>query len=156
MSLIHKLAYFPFKMDLHVILLYRASRFCMLKVPVVGNLISKMFRHFLRCYASCDISPKAIISYDLKLPHPIGIVIGDGVVIKSGVMIWQHVTLGSHGKKDEEMNYPVIESGVRIYNKATVIGGVTLGENAVIGAHSLVLINVPDNKTAVGAPARII
>jgi serine O-acetyltransferase len=128
----------------------------MLNIPFFGNLLSKIFRHLNRCYASCDISPKAIIAKDLKLPHPIGIVIGDGVVIKNNVMIWQHVTLGSHGKKGATMEYPVVEPGSKIYNKATVIGGIHIGQNSTIGAHSLVLIDVPDNATAAGTPARIL
>ena len=153
---ISRIVYFPINMNKHVILLYRISRFSMLKIPIAGNVLSIMFRHILRSYASCDISPKALISKDLKLPHPIGIVIGDGVVIKPKVMIWQHVTLGSHGKKGYPLEYPIIESGTRIYNKATILGGVRIGENSVVGAHSLVMIDVPDNATAVGIPAKVI
>lgn len=59
----------------------------------------------------------------MKLPHPIGIVIGDGVIIKDNVMVFQQVTFGSHGRKEKEMRYPIIESGVKIYAGAKIIGG---------------------------------
>jgi len=89
------------------------------------------------------------------MPHPIGVIIGDGVVIKDNVMIFQQVTLGSHGKRTEEMRYPVIESGVKIYAGAKIIGGVTIGENAIIGANSVVNVDVPAGATAVGIPCKI-
>ena len=92
----------------------------------------------------------------MKLPHPIGIVIGDGVVVKDDVMIFQHVTLGSHGKNKKEMQYPTVESGVIIYPGVKIIGGVTIGENAIIGANSVVNIDVPANSTAVGVPCKIL
>lgn len=105
---------------------------------------------------NCDISYNARIGKNLKMPHPIGIVIGDGVVIKDNVMIFQQVTFGSHGKKGEKMKYPVIESGVKIYAGAKIIGGITIGENAIIGANSVVNIDIPANTTAVGIPCKIL
>jgi len=105
---------------------------------------------------NCYISYNADIGKNLRMPHPIGIVIGDGVVIKDNVMVFQQVTFGSHGKKDEKMQYPIIESGVRIYAGAKIIGGVKIGENAVVGANSVVNIDVPANTTAVGIPCKIL
>jgi len=104
----------------------------------------------------CDFSYKAKIGKNLRLPHPFGIVIGDGAVIKDNVTIFQQVTLGSHGKKDQEMKYPVIETGAKIYAGAKIIGGVTVGRDAIVGANSVVNIDVPPGATAVGIPCRII
>jgi serine O-acetyltransferase len=106
---------------------------------------------------SCDISYNAHIGSGLKMPHPIGIVIGEGVVIRNDVMIFQQVTLGSHGKKESaSMEYPIVESGVKIFTGAKIIGGITIGANAIIGANSVVNINVPSDAVAVGIPCRII
>jgi serine O-acetyltransferase len=105
---------------------------------------------------NCDFSYNSIIGKNLKMPHPIGVVIGDGVVIKNNVTVFQQVTFGSHGKKSIELAYPVIEDGVKIYAGAKIIGGITIGENAVIGANSVVNIDVPPNTVAVGIPCRII
>jgi len=144
-----------FSMNAHVIGLYRVMHFLHTRVPRSGFLVQAI-RHFMRIYSSCDISPKAVIGMNFKMPHPLCVVIGDGVVVGDDVKIWQQVTLGSHGKKGHEMSYPVIENGARIYVGSTIIGGVTVGENALIGAHSLVLADVPAGKTAVGSPAKVL
>ncbi len=104
---------------------------------------------------NCDISYNSKIGKNLRLPHPIGIVIGDGVVIKNNVMIFQQVTFGSHGKKGSEKTYPIIENGVKIFAGAKIIGGITIGENAIVGANAVVNISVPPNSIAVGIPCRI-
>ena len=105
---------------------------------------------------SCDISYRSKIGKKLSLPHPIGVVIGDDVVIKDNVIIFQQVTLGSHGRKGETFSYPIIEDNVKIYAGAKIIGGVRIGENSVIGANTVVNIDVPSNSTAVGIPCRIL
>lgn len=118
--------------------------------------ISNYFKSRLITKRNCDISYNAIIGKNLKLPHPIGIVIGDGVIIKDNVMVFQQVTFGSHGRKEKEMRYPIIESGVKIYAGAKIIGGIIIGENAIIGANAVVNIDVPANAMAVGIPCKII
>lgn len=135
-------------------LLYRMSRYCYLSVSFLGPTLSLALRHLMRIYSGCDISPKAQISTDLKLPHPLGVVIGDGVVVKDRVMIWQHVTLGSHGKVGENLVYPIVDSGARIYAKASIIGDVNIGKDSIIGAHALVLNDVPSGMVAMGVPAK--
>lgn len=136
--------------------LYRASRFCYLKLPYIGSALALCIRHFMRFYTGCDLSPMAIIEVGVKFPHPLGIVIGDGVHIKSGAKLWQQVTIGSHGKAGEEMAYPLIESDVRIYAKASVIGAVHVCDCAIVGAHSLVLEDVPAHGIVVGVPAKLL
>jgi serine O-acetyltransferase len=123
----------------------------------------KLFRfttHYLRykqvTKRCCLISFKAKIGKNVKFQHPIGVVIGDGVEIMDNVRIWQQVTLGSHGKKGEPLQYPVIKSGVKIFAGAKIIGGVCINENSVIGANAVVNIDVPANSIAVGIPAKII
>ena len=105
---------------------------------------------------SCDISYKAQIGKNISFPHPIGIVIGEGSVIEDNVMIWQNVTIGSHGKKDKEMTYPVIRSGVKLYSGCQLLGSIEIGRNAKVGAGSIVLIDVPEDRVAVGVPAQVL
>lgn len=152
----HRIIQVLFSLDMHVMFLYRCSRFCYLRVPLLGNSFSVIIRHLLRVYAGCEIAPTAVIDPSVKFPHPMGIVIGDGARIDAGTKIWQQVTIGSHGKSGQQLQYPVIGKNVRIYAKASVLGGVRIGESAIIGAHSLVLCDVPDGKTAAGVPARIL
>ncbi len=106
---------------------------------------------------NCDISYNSFIGQNLRMPHPLGIVIGDGVIIDNNVMIFQQVTFGSHGKPEKnKKEYPHIKSGVKIFAGAKIIGGITIGENAVVGANSVVNIDVPANSVAVGIPCKII
>lgn len=105
---------------------------------------------------NCDISFFSIIGKGLKLAHPIGVVIGADVVIKNNVTIFQNVTLGSSGKIGKEKSYPTIEDNVIIYADSIIVGGVRIGENSVIGAKTLVNIDVPPNSLAVGIPCKII
>jgi serine O-acetyltransferase len=87
-------------------------------------------------------------------PHPIGIVIGKNVILGRDCTIYQNVTIGVGNNKKED--YPIIGNNVTIYAGAIVIGKVTVGDNAVIGAGCIVTKDVPENKIAVGSPMRII
>lgn len=104
----------------------------------------------------CHISYHSDLGRGIKFPHPLGIVIGEGVVIKDNVQIWQHVTLGSSGKKGEGLTYPTIQDGVKIYTGAVLLGKINVGANAVVGANSVVNTDVPENSVVAGIPAKII
>ncbi len=101
----------------------------------------------------CYLSPKAKIGKGLRLPHATGIVIGDGVEIGNFVTIYQHVTLGRKGTGD---SYPKIGNNVKIYAGACIIGGITVGDNAIIGANSVVTKDVEANTTVAGVPAKVL
>jgi serine O-acetyltransferase len=105
---------------------------------------------------NCDISYSASIGGGVKFPHPLSIVIGDFAKVGEGVMIWQNVTLGSSGRIGVGLKYPTIGEYSRIYAGAVIIGGVQIGQNAIIGANSVVRIDLPDNSVAAGAPARVV
>lgn len=75
-------------------------------------------------------------------------------MIGSGVTIYQGVTLGR--KSSQANDYPVVGDGVTIYAGATVIGGVKIGDGAIIGAHAVVQSDVPAGSVAVGIPARVV
>jgi serine O-acetyltransferase len=64
-------------------------------------------------------------------------------------------TLGSHGKPNEPLSYPVIENNVKIFAGAKVFGNIRIGENSIIGANAVVNKNVPPNSVAIGIPAKI-
>jgi len=105
----------------------------------------------------CDISYNAFLGKNLKFPHPLGIVIGNGVIIEDNVMVFQQVTFGSHGKHGVvTKDYPIIKSGVKIFSGAKIIGSVTIGERAIIGANAVVNIDVPSDSVAVGIPCKIL
>lgn len=67
--------------------------------------------------------------------------------------IWQNVTIG---KEKQGGTKPVIGNNVYIYTGAVVIGNITIGDNVIVGANSVVTKSVPNNCTVVGNPALII
>lgn len=91
---------------------------------------------------------------DVRFAHPASVVIGAGVVVEDGVTIFQNVTLGA--VSDGSARYPVIRRNATLYAGSTVIGGIEVGEGAIVGAHSLVLHDVAPGATVVGAPASVV
>jgi len=80
----------------------------------------------------------------------------NGVVIKDSVQIGSHCSIYSESTIDNTAGKVVLEKNCRIGSHSTILPNVTIGENSIIGAHSLVNSNIPDNVTAVGVPAKVI
>ena len=96
----------------------------------------------------CVISASSSIKGILNFPHPMGIVIGEGVYIGKNVTIYQNVTLGRKNKDISE--YPTIEDDVIIYCNSTIIGNVTIGKGAIVGCNSVVLRDVKPGEVVSG------
>ncbi|MCQ6558893.1 serine O-acetyltransferase EpsC [Paenibacillus mendelii] len=146
---------FFISLNFQVLFLYRHTRYLQHKSKL-HKLLVLVFSYISKIVFQCHISERARIGTNLKMPHPTGIVIGDDVLIGDNVTIYQQVTLGSHGKSGFERAYPIIEDNVVIYAGAKVIGNITIGRNAVIGANAVVIKDVPPNAVAVGVPAKTI
>ncbi len=104
-----------------------------------------------------DFVPGMTIGTGLILPHPVGLVMGNGVRIGNNVMLGQGVTVGVAEVAPTEVYddvLPTICDGVTILANATIVGGVRVGEGARVGANSLVVADVPDYAIVVGVPAR--
>lgn len=121
-----------------------------------GNLICARFiSNKLQKYG-VYIAPEAEIGVGCSLPHPVGIVIGSGVKIGKSAVIYQNVTIGGARKGDySNNNYPVIGDGVTIFAGAVIIGKIRIGNNCVIGANSVVNVDLPDGCLGAGVPAKI-
>ncbi len=95
-----------------------------------------------------------LLEQGTRFPHPIGIVITKDVVIGKNCFICQNVTIGKkHSVQDKP---PIIGDNVEIYANACIIGDVKIGDNAIIGAGSVVLDDVPAYAVVAGNPAKII
>jgi serine O-acetyltransferase len=106
---------------------------------------------------SCYLSDKATVGNNIKFPHPVGIVIGDGVFLSERVTIYQNVTLGAARVGDGVKGlYPRVGKDVVIFAGAIIIGNINIGDGAVIGANAVVTKDVPANVLAAGIPAKII
>lgn len=150
------LSSYLFSARFRVLLNHRIGKFFSKRNFFLFKQIAAWYKIRLITKRGCDISYNSFIGKNVKMPHPIGIVIGDGVIIKNNVKIFQQVTFGSHGKKGETLSYPTIEENATIYAGAKIIGSIVIGKNAVIGANSVVNIDVPANSLAVGIPCKIV
>ena len=97
-----------------------------------------------------------LLENNTKFPHPIGIVINKNAKIGKNCTIWQNVTIGDGFRDKNGSRYPIIGDNVEIFANAVIIGGITIGDNAVIGAGSVVVHDVPANAIVAGNPAKII
>ena len=79
-----------------------------------------------------------------------------GVVIEDEVQIGSHCSIYSVSTIDDTSGKVVLKRSSKIGSHSTVLPGVTVGANSIIGAHSLVSSDIPDNVVAVGVPAKVI
>jgi len=102
-----------------------------------------------------DIHPAVPIGRGIMIDHGTGIVIGETAVIGDNVSMLQGVTLGGTGKEDGD-RHPKIGNNVLLSAGAKVLGNIRIGNCSRVAAGSVVLQEVPPNKTVAGVPARIV
>jgi serine O-acetyltransferase len=117
--------------------------------------LARLVNHFSRLITAIDIHPGANIGGNFFIDHGF-VVIGETAVIGDNVTIYQCVTLGGTNPANgvAGKRHPTLEDGVIIGSGAQVLGPITVGANARIGANSVVTRDVPDGATMVGIPAR--
>lgn len=102
------------------------------------------------------IGIKELYKKRTKFPHPIGIVIGFKVDLGYDCIIYQNVTIGTKDTVNYlTANYPKIGNNVTIFPNTIIIGDITIGDNTIIGAGSVVLTDIPANSIAYGNPAKV-
>jgi len=136
---------------LHALIFYRISNLLFkLGVPFLPRMISQIGRFF----TGIEIHPGATIGENLFIDHGMGVVVGETAVIGDNVTIYQGVTLGGTGK-EKGKRHPSVGNNVVIGTGAKVLGNITIGDNAYIGANAVVIKDVPANSTIVGVPGRV-
>lgn len=137
---------------LHAILFHRvAHALYTIRIPLIPRLIS----HLGRLLTSIEIHPGATIGQRFFIDHGLGVVIGETTEIGNNVLMYQGTTLGGTGK-EKGKRHPTIGNNVVIGADATILGAITVGDNAKIGAGSVVVKRVPANCTVVGVPGRVV
>lgn len=102
-----------------------------------------------------DIHPAARMGRGIFFDHATGIVVGETAVIEDNVSILHGVTLGGTGKAGGD-RHPKIHRGVLIGAGAKILGNIIVGHCSKVASGSVVLSEVPPNKTVAGVPARIV
>lgn len=119
--------------------------------------IAKILRQANCLVTGADFALGCSVGPGLIMKHPNGIVVGVGAIIGAECTLLHQVTLGdSIGRSRSGSLYPTVADGVIIGAGAKILGGVTIGSHARIGANAVVLIDVPRGAVAVGVPARIL
>ncbi|AYV68836.1 serine O-acetyltransferase [Niallia circulans] len=116
--------------------------------------LARVISQFSRFMTGVEIHPGAKIGNRLFIDHGMGVVIGETCEIGDNVTIFQGVTLGGTGK-EKGKRHPTVKDNALIASGAKVLGSIVIGENAKIGAGSVVLKDVPANSTVVGIPGRV-
>lgn len=118
-------------------------------------LLARIIANFSRFITGIEIHPGAVIGRRFMIDHGMGVVIGETAVIGDDVLMFHGVTLGGTGK-DTGKRHPTIGNHVLLSAHVQVIGPITIGNYAKIGASAVVLESIPANVTAVGIPAKVV
>ena len=116
---------------------------------------ARSINHFSRFLTAIDIHPGATIGRHFFIDHGF-VVIGETAEIGDGVTIYQNVTLGGTSPDNgiAGKRHPTISDGAIIGSGAQVLGPITIGMRARVGANAVVTRDVPEGTTVVGIPAR--
>lgn len=117
--------------------------------------LARFVNHFSRFLTAIDIHPGATIGRNFFIDHGFT-VIGESAEIGDDVTIYQQVTLGGTNPTSgiPGKRHPTIRDGVIIGSGAQVLGPITVGVRARIGANAVVTKDVPEGATMIGIPAR--
>src|SRR2546426_4934223 len=133
---------------IHALLAYRvAHALDGAGVPLLPRTISMV----VRAFTGVEIHPAARIGQGLFIDHGAGVVIGQTADIGDDGPLYQGVTLGGTGFATGK-RHPTVQDNVTIGSGAKLLGPITIGHGAKIGANSVVIHDVPPNSTVVGNP----
>ncbi|CAA9526618.1 MAG: Serine acetyltransferase [uncultured Solirubrobacteraceae bacterium] len=116
-------------------------------VPVAPRTLSILSR----AWTGVEIHPAAQIGQGFFIDHAAGVVIGETAQIGDDVTLYQGVTLGGTGFQTGK-RHPTLQDNVTVGAGAKLLGAITVGHGAKIGANTVVIHDVPPNTTVVGNP----
>jgi serine O-acetyltransferase len=120
-------------------------------VPLVPRAIA----YLTRTLTGVEIHPAARIGRGLFIDHGMGVVIGETAEIGDDVTMYQGVTLGGTGFARGK-RHPTVQDNVTIGSGAKLLGPITIGHGAKVGANAVVIHDVPPNSTVVGNPGQVV
>ena len=119
------------------------------------KLLPLAISYFSRVVTGIEIHPRALIGPGLFIDHGAGVVIGETAEIGRDVTLYQGVTLGGTGFQSGK-RHPTIGDNVTVGSGAKLLGPITIGHGAKIGANSVVIEDVPPCSTVVGNPGHAV
>jgi len=124
--------------------------------------LGRFVSHLGRWLTGIEIHPGAVIGRRLFIDHGMGVVIGETAEIGDDVTLYHDVTLGgiapsvNSAAQIDRKRHPTVRDRAIIGSGAQVLGPVTVGEGARVGANAVVVADVPAGVTVVGIPARVV
>jgi serine O-acetyltransferase len=116
---------------------------------------ARFIAYISRLFTNIDIHPGASIGRRFFIDHGAGVVIGETAVVGDDVTLYHGVTLGGT-TWNKGRRHPTLGNGVMVGAGAKILGAITLGDNVRVGANSVVVRNVPSERSVVGIPGRIV
>ncbi len=110
------------------------------------KLVARVWSNFTRSATGIEIHPGATIGRRFFIDHGMGVVIGETSIIGDDVLMYHDVTLGARTYKKGK-RHPTVGDNVILGAGARVIGDITIGKDAVVGANTLVTRDVPEHAT---------
>ncbi|MBC8141846.1 MAG: serine O-acetyltransferase, partial [Armatimonadetes bacterium] len=120
-----------------------------------GKTLARLLSQYTRFRTGIEIHPGATIGHRFFIDHGLGVVIGETAEIGDDVLMYHAVTLGGTSLVKEK-RHPTIGNNVLIGMGAKVIGAITVGDGARIGANAVVTKDVPTDATVVGIPGKVV
>lgn len=122
-------------------------------------LLARIVAHLSRGLTGIEIHPGAQIGRRVVIDHGMGVVIGETAIIGDDCLLFHAVTLGGKAPSRRELvlgrRHPQLGNRVTVGTGAAILGPVTVGDDATIGAKAVVISDVPAQSLAVGIPATV-
>jgi len=142
-----------FKAGFQAVLLYRVSHWLYQRGFVY---LPWSLSRLSLAITGAEIEFNAEIGPGLFVAHPVGIVVGRGTVIGSEATLFQGVTFGVKSwHPDAIRKFPKVGNRCYFFAGAAVLGGVTIGDDCIVGAHAVLTEDMPDGSLALGVPAKV-
>jgi serine O-acetyltransferase len=136
----------------HALLAHRvAHALAAARVPALPRAIA----YATRTITGVEIHPSARIGRGLFIDHGMGVVIGETAEVGDDVTLYQGVTLGGTGFAQGK-RHPTVQDNVTIGSGAKLLGPITIGHGAKVGANAVVIHDVPAHSTVVGNPGHVV
>lgn len=119
------------------------------------RLLARLISHTARFFTGIEIHPGATIGRRFFIDHGMGVVIGETSEIGDDVLLYQGVVLGGT-THDKKKRHPTLGNGVVVGAGAILLGDIVIGDEARVGAGSVVVTSVDSKTTVVGVPARVV
>ena len=143
---------------LGVTVIYRIRHRLNTEPPVPGRLLFRALLYplakFMKLLVGASLNPAGRIGPRFRLVHTGSVFLGGKMVMGSDCLVFHEVTVGPRSSRSP--GHAVIGDRVHIHPGAKVLGEITIGDDAVIGANSVVLEDVPAGAVVAGNPARVI